>query len=303
MKNLIDLYKRIGGFQALHLAQAADILKEAVERADLRFLSFTANLVATGLRELIADAIRRRWFNVVVTTAGALDHDIAKAMGARYKPASFDLDDVDLAKKGYHRLGNLVISREEYGPYVEKFVFKALDSLDRDRVATFELAEHFGGLMPENSILGAAARAGARVFVPGIVDGAVGTAILTYNDAQRLRRGARRIELDVLKDEEELRDIVGASKTLAALVLGGGLTKHHVIWWSQFKGGLDYAVYITTATEYDGSLSGARPREAVTWGKVKPHASSAFVLADATIVLPILFGYLAEVLDSPAAQA
>ncbi|MGC8972989.1 MAG: deoxyhypusine synthase [Thermoproteus sp.] len=292
MKEVIEIYRKIGGFQALHVAEAADILKEAVGNADLRFFSFTANLVATGLREIIADAIRRGLFNVVVTTAGALDHDIAKAEGARYMPASFDLDDVDLADRGYHRLGNLVLRRDEYGPYVERFVFKALDSLEKDRVGTFELAEHFGKLMPESSILGAAARAGVKVFVPGIVDGAVGTAILTYNDVQRVKRGGRRIVVDVLRDEEELRDLVASAKSLAALIVGGGISKHHVIWWAQFKGGLDYVVYITTATEYDGSLSGARPREAITWGKVKRNAKSVHIMADATLVLPILLGYL-----------
>ena len=33
------------------------------------------------------------------------------------------------------------------------------------------------------------------------------------------------------------------------------------------EGGLDSAVGITTAPEYDGSLSGARLREAISWGK------------------------------------
>lgn len=292
MRELIEVYRKIGGFQALHVAQAADVLKEALERADLRFFSFTANLVATGLREFIAEAVRRRLFNVIITTAGALDHDIAKAEGASYVPASFDLDDVDLADKGYHRLGNLIIRREEYGPYVERFVFRALDSLNRDRVATFELAQHFGEMMPESSILGAAARAGVKVFVPGIVDGAVGTALLTYNDAQRVKRGGKPVTIDILKDEEELRELVYNARSLAALIVGGGISKHHVIWWAQFKGGLDYVVYITTATEYDGSLSGARPREAITWGKVKRGAKAVHIMADATLVLPILLQYL-----------
>ncbi len=38
--------------------------------------------------------------------------------------------------------------------------------------------------------------------------------------------------------------------------MGGGLSKHHTLWWNQYRGGLDYAVYITTASEWDGSLSG-----------------------------------------------
>ena len=48
--------------------------------------------------------------------------------------------------------------------------------------------------------------------------------------------------------------------------VGGGISKHHVIWWNQFReeAGMDSAVSITTAPEFDGSLSGARLREAVS---------------------------------------
>jgi deoxyhypusine synthase len=288
MREVVELYRRIGGFQALHVAEAYDVLKEAVEEADLRFFSFTGNLVATGLREVIAEAVKRRLFNVVVTTAGALDHDIAKAMGARYMPGSFDLDDVELARKGLHRLGNVVISKEEYGPFVERFVLRFCERLWGRSVATYELAYELGREMPEDSILGAAARAGVKIFVPGITDGAVGTALLTCNDLARTKREGSRVLVDVLKDEETLRELVYSSKKLAALIVGGGISKHHVIWWAQFRGGLDYVVYISTAVEYDGSLSGARPREAVSWGKVKPSAKSVYVYADATLVLPIL---------------
>ncbi|MCI4446329.1 MAG: deoxyhypusine synthase [Pyrobaculum sp.] len=288
MREVVELYRRIGGFQALHVAEAYDVLKEALQEADLRFFSFTGNLVATGLREVIADAVKRRLFNVVVTTAGALDHDIAKALGAKYMPGSFDLDDVELARKGFHRLGNVVISKEEYGPLVERFVLSFCERLWGRSIATYELAYELGREMPEDSILGAAARAGVKIFVPGITDGAVGTALLTCNDLARTKRGGSKVLIDVLKDEETLRELVYNSKKLAALIVGGGISKHHVIWWAQFRGGLDYVVYISTAVEYDGSLSGARPREAVSWGKVKPSAKSVYVYADATLVLPIL---------------
>jgi len=70
------------------------------------------------------------------------------------------------------------------------------------------------------------------------------------------------------KDETLLSDLVWNSKVSGALMIGGGVSKHHTIWWNQFKDGLDYTVFITTATEYDGSLSGARTREAISWGKI-----------------------------------
>jgi deoxyhypusine synthase len=62
------------------------------------------------------------------------------------------------------------------------------------------------------------------------------------------------------------------------------------MWWNQFKGGLDYAVYITTAPEWDGSLSGARIKEAVSWGKVREKAKYITVEGDATVLLPLILG-------------
>ena len=45
---------------------------------------------------------------------------------------------------------------------------------------------------------------------------------------------------------------------------------------------------ITTAPEHDGSLSGARLREAVSWGKVRPDAPQVVVEGDASVLLPLL---------------
>ncbi len=73
-------------------------------------------------------------------------------------------------------------------------------------------------------------------------------------------------------------------------MLGGGISKHHTIWWNQFKNGLDYAIYMTTAVEWDGSLSGARLEEAISWGKVKPKAQQITVEGDVTVLLPLLYG-------------
>jgi deoxyhypusine synthase len=97
-----------------------------------------------------------------------------------------------------------------------------------------------------------------------------------------------------MKDEQILSDLVWNAKRSGALIIGGGISKHHVIWWNQFKRGLDYAVYITTAQEYDGSLSGARTREAISWGKINEKARHVTIEGDATIYLPIIFSALRE---------
>ena len=101
-------------------------------------------------------------------------------------------------------------------------------------------------------------------------------------------------KINLFEDEQELMNMVFDAKKTGALMIGGGISKHHVIWWNQFRDGLDYAVYITTAPEYDGSLSGARVREAVSWGKVKKDAKFVTVEGDATVILPLAIGALIE---------
>lgn len=54
------------------------------------------------------------------------------------------------------------------------------------------------------------------------------------------------------------------------------------------RNGADFAVYLNTAQEFDGSDSGARPDEAISWGKIKPDAKPVKVCGDATILFPLL---------------
>ncbi len=285
LKGLVELYSGMYGFMAGHVAEAVEVLRRGIRESRLRVLTFTGNLVATGLRGVLAQLIEEGLFNVVITTTGALDHDIARANGGTYYKGAFEYDDAELLDKGFHRLGNILIPLESYGPRVEEFTRRLLERID-GRVGLYEVLDVAGSMITDrNSILRAAHRAGARVFVPGWPDGAFGTSL--FMEAQRLGRD---IVVDYFKDMKLLSEIFFTSQDSKAtgLIIGGGISKHHAIWWSQFREGLDYVVYITTAVEYDGSLSGAHPREAISWGKVKPSAEKVVVYGDATIILPII---------------
>lgn len=58
------------------------------------------------------------------------------------------------------------------------------------------------------------------------------------------------------------------------IILGGGLPKHHICNANMMRNGADYAVFINTAQEFDGSDSGAQPDEAVSWGKIRSSAKT-----------------------------
>lgn len=45
------------------------------------------------------------------------------------------------------------------------------------------------------------------------------------------------------------------------------------------RNGADFSVYVNTAQEFDGSDSGARPDEAVSWGKIRTDANPVKVRA------------------------
>ncbi len=121
--------------------------------------------------------------------------------------------------------------------------------------------------------------------MPGITDGAVGYQLWLFSQDHDFK-------INLLRDSGEINDVVFAAERTGALIVGGGISKHHTLWWNQFKNGLDYAVYISTADEWDGSLSGARPREAVSWGKISEKARRIMIEGDASLILPIMISSL-----------
>jgi len=163
---------------------------------------------------------------------------------------------------------------------------------DKKELASYELVWEIGKrIKNQDSILYWSYKNKIPMIIPGITDGAVGYQIWQFSQDHDFK-------INVLKDEQLMSDLVWNAKKSGALIIGGGISKHHTIWWNQFKDGLDYAVYVTTAVEWDGSLSGARPREAISWGKIKEKAKLVIIEEDATIALPIILGSILDRIKS-----
>ena len=292
VSDLLDQLEDSGGFAAKYLGAATRILKTMLkDRECVRFLSFVAAPIATGLRGVLAEAVKRGLFDVIVTTCGSLDHDIARAL-SNYYNGDFWMDDVKLKEEGFHRLGSVLVPLESYGPAIERFMQDLLEEAYGEGVrelGSYEVADLIGRrLQDENSVFRWASARGIKVFIPGIMDGAVGTQLWLFQQKHR------DFKLNLFRDAEKLAEIVFRAKRTGALMIGGGISKHHTLWWNQFKDGLDYAIYVPTACEYDGSLSGARVAEAVSWMKVKPDAMKVTVYGDATIIVPLLIASALE---------
>jgi deoxyhypusine synthase len=201
------------------------------------------------------------------------------------------MNDAKLREEGINRLGNVLVPNDSYGIIIEKKMQTLLDNLWKEgvkEVSSSQFCREIGlRTCNESSILYWAARNNIPVFVPGITDGAVGYQTWLFSQDHDFR-------LNLLKDSGQLNDIVFTAKKTGALLVGGGISKHHTLWWNQFRDGLDYAVYISTADEWDGSLSGARPREAVSWGKISEKAKRIMIEGDASLILPIMASSLLD---------
>jgi deoxyhypusine synthase len=289
-----ELYES-GGFTAKKLAVGVDILETMIQDKECTmFLSFPACIISTGTRGVIREMLKRNLVDVVVTTCGTLDHDLARVW-KDYFHGSFMADDRELHKKGVNRLGNIFIPLECYGAILEEKMQPILEELYqiKQKWSTKDIIWEFGKRIEKekngkDSIMYWAWKNKIPIFVPGITDGAFGSQLWMYYQEHR------DLTIDLFSDEQELSDIVFDAKKTGAFIIGGGISKHHVIWWAQFKDGLDYAVYLTTAVEYDGSLSGAQTREGISWGKITEKADNVTIEGDATVLLPLMVSALLE---------
>ena len=289
IEKIFEEISQSGGFESVNLSDGLDILTTMISDQEcLRFISFVGAVVSTGLRGIIKDMIKNKWFDVAITTCGALDHDIARHF-SNYKEGSFTMDDRELADQHIHRLGNILVPMESYGPLIEEKMQSFLEEEYKNGIkemSTAEICKMIGKHLGENSFLYWAYKNKIDVVVPGIMDGAVGSQIWLFI------QNHRDFKLNLVADADLLSGLIFKAKKSGALMIGGGISKHHTLWWNQYREGLDYAFYITTAQEFDGSLSGALVREAISWGKVTQQARQATLHAEVTTILPFIYAAL-----------
>jgi deoxyhypusine synthase len=282
VKELVQQYGQVG-FQSVELAKAADVFVKMKKNSAKVFLTFTSNMVTSGLRGFFAQLIKLGIADVIVTTVGGLEEDIMKANGEKFSVGKFEADDVELHEQGVNRVGNLFVKNESYMNF-EDWITPVLNELyqKQKRWAVSELLREIGlKLNDKNSILYQAANNGVKIFCPAITDGALGFHLYLFQQKHP------DFIVDVIKDFGNILFVTSHDEKKAVIALGGSISKHHAILCTLLNGGADYAVYMTTAHKTSGSMSGATTNEAKSWGKVKDDSDIATVIGDVTIMFPL----------------
>jgi len=277
------------GYQASELKKAADIILKMKREGAKVFLSFTSNMASSGLRGLIAQAVEKGLVDVLVTTVGSVEEDFIKAHKGRFFIGSFSEDDKKLGEENINRIGNILVPTKSYEAF-EKTLKPILRDLIKPNsaITPSELLRELGKYCEdEASILWQARKKGVPIYCPAITDGSFGFQL------QELRNSVN-FQIDIVKDMKNIALEASPKDQIGLIILGGGVAKHHAILANITNGGADYAVYITTASPYSGSLSGATTDEAKSWGKVKSSSDAVTVHGEASILLPLVMSYVFE---------
>jgi deoxyhypusine synthase len=155
---------------------------------------------------------------------------------------------------------------------------------------------------PKNSWMLAAAEKNIPMVVPGWEDSTLGNMYASFclkKEVKNVHTVKTGIEYMMTLANWYLE--TSANHSIGFFQIGGGiagdfpicvvpmirqdLEKEDVRLWGYF-------CQISDSTTSYGSYSGAVPNEKITWGKLSPQTPSYIVESDATIVAPLIFGYL-----------
>ncbi|KAF3042176.1 Deoxyhypusine synthase [Didymella heteroderae] len=300
VEELIGGYSNMG-FQATSVGEAVRIINgmrawkdpETNEGTTI-FLGYTSNLISSGLRETLRYLVQHKHVSAIVTTAGGVEEDFIKCLAPTYLGA-FSTPGAGLRAKGMNRIGNLVVPNSNYCAF-EDWVVPILDKMLEEQEASKKTEEpmhwtpskviHRLGkeINDERSVYYWAWKNDIPVFCPALTDGSLGDMLYFHT----FKASPECLRVDIVEDIRKINTIAVRAKRTGMIVLGGGIVKHHIANANLMRNGAESAVYVNTAQEFDGSDAGARPDEAVSWGKIKLDGDSVKVYAEATVVFPLI---------------
>lgn len=292
LNELVKQYQNAGVLGAGRIARAAQIIKNIFTNSDYHvFLAMAGPMVPGGLREIVAELVKTERVHAIVTSGANVVHDVLEAIGGHHVKGTLHADDRELAQQQLGRAGDVYVETagfEKFEDTIRSILSKIPEEQRREGLSPSELIKIIGEHVKDaKSFVHQAFRKKIPIFCPGILDSMLGLHIALFSQLHPLK-------LNGLKDMEILYDQVHDAKRIGAIILGGGLPKHFTLGANILRGGLDSAIQITTAREEDGSLSGAKLQEGISWGKVKAEAKFETIIGDATVIFPLIIGAVLE---------
>jgi deoxyhypusine synthase len=306
VSELVENYSKMS-IQARNLGNAAKIWEKMLkdEERPTIFMGLAGPLIAAGLRNIIADCVKKNLVDVIVSTGAIIYQDLLYAKGGQHFHGHINVNDKELRDLRVNRIYDVFsddIKFFETDDYVDKYTQANMKPGNySSREWLMEIAKD---IEDENSILKACYDTNTPVFIPALNDSSIGIGLTKY---YANNKDVPKVTIDSIKDNIEMVNIILNSNCSAAVYIGGGVPKNFIndaIVMANFDFGADleghkYAIQVSTAIPMDGGLSGSTLGEAIAWGKVQGDARRTMVFSEVSIGLPLIYGYLCGIEDLP----
>jgi deoxyhypusine synthase len=295
VNELIRQFDNAGAFGAGRLATACNVFENMLrdEKCTV-FLALAGAVVPAGLRRIVADLIRKRLIDALVSTGANMIHDLIEAFGGHHYRGHWFVDDFFLYKYHVNRIYDIFVPEEDFVKADKELIemFGEIAEENQGRVlSTSELMRYIGSrLKDSHSIVRVAYEARVPIFLPAMRDSE-----FAYIHMVHKERNKKALLIDGFKEAAEMVALARKSERLGMVVIGGGVPRNAVQHAALMADkGLDYAVIITTDRPEYGGLSGSTLEETISWGKLKRRAGKVMVIGDAMVMFPIMVATVLE---------
>ena len=305
-------------FNAGALRQTARSLTAFLEGGGTLVLTLAGAMSTAGLGRSIAPMIRAGHIGAISCTGANLEEDVFRLVALDHYETVPDwrnlssADEAALLAQGLNRVTDVCIPEEEAFRHIEGHLLERWQSAESNGERRLPHAFLYDllndGVLddamqadPDTSWLLAAAQQDLQLVVPGWEDSTLANIMASHIMAGRLKSS------DVVHSGVEYMPSFAEwyraqTRPVGFLQVGGGIAGDfpictvpmlrqdlgedvpHWAWFGQ----------ISESSPSFGGYSGAPPNEKITWGKLLPETPRFVIESDATLVLPLLLGYVLD---------
>jgi deoxyhypusine synthase len=305
-------------FNAASLKDAAIAYERHLQSGGKMFFTMAGAMSTAELGKSLAEMIRQDKVHAICCTGANLEEDIFNLVAhnhykrvPQYRELSRE-EEANLRDNGFNRVTDTCIPEEEAIRAIEKEVLELWKKADQEKKSYFPYEFMYqllgSGVInkkfqidPKNSWLLAAYEKNLPIFTPGFEDSTLGNVVVSQLIKGNLSSySIYKSGLEQMTALIDWYNHVGKDSSIGFFQIGGGIAGDFPICVvplikQDLKKDCNYWGYfcqISDSTTSYGSYSGAVPNEKITWGKLDIKTPSYIIESDASIVAPLMFGYI-----------
>jgi deoxyhypusine synthase len=306
-------------FNAATLQDAAKGYVSHLEKGGKMFVTLAGAMSTAELGISLAEMIRAGKIHGICCTGANLEEDVYNLVAHDHYvrlPNYRDLTpqkEQELLNKHLNRVTDTCIPEYEAMRIIEKICIQEWLDAEKNNERFFPHQFFYKILLsgklkdqyqidPQHSWLLAAAEKNLPMFVPGWEDSTLGNMFAANCISEKVKNvHTVRTGIEYMIELAKWYTEITTDHSLGFFQIGGGiagdfpicvvpmlhqdLRRENIPLWGYF-------CQISDSTTSYGSYSGAVPNEKITWGKLGMETPKYIIESDATIVAPLIFGYV-----------